>query len=179
MDHSGPQSRHGDEKSELRQLNLNAADRRHQQASQRLANNPNALQGLQDDGAHHRQISQDQLSAHSSQSAAKTVSTYARSSYDPVQGKMSKLPQSSIAQLKRLGIVDGRGNYSDKMLLVLKVLKIDIAMLEPKTFDQFLKKQLNQQYDDVMHRNIKHSEVEELAKIEYDHYEKRRQTKIN
>jgi len=30
-----------------------------------------------------------------------------------------------------------------------------------------------------MHRNIKHSEVEELAKIEYDHYEKRRQTKIN
>ena len=92
---------------------------------------------------------------------------------------MSKLPQSSIAQLKRLGIVDGRGNYSDKMLLVLKVLKIDIAMLEPKTFDHFLKKQLNQQYDDVMHRNIKHSEVEELAKIEYDHYEKRRQTKIN
>lgn len=30
MDNSGPQSRHGDEKSELKQVNLNAADRRNQ-----------------------------------------------------------------------------------------------------------------------------------------------------
>ena len=43
--------------------------------------------------------------------------------------------------LKRLGILDSRGQPVEAMMLACKVLQIELSELEPKTKDEFVQKQ--------------------------------------
>lgn len=51
------------------------------------------------------------------------------------------LSSSSIVILKRLGIIDQNKKPVPEMILACKALKINLSDLEPKTFDEFLRKQ--------------------------------------
>ena len=61
-----------------------------------------------------------------------------------------------------------------------KVLRIEFKDLEPIFYNDFLKKRHDELYDLVGGQKIIDKiDVQKLAQSEYDHYEKRRQEKIN
>lgn len=65
-------------------------------------------------------------------------------------GLMSKaqkvLSGSSVVTLKRLGIIDQNKKPVPEMIMACKALRINLSDLEPKTFDEFLRKQHDAHY---------------------------------
>jgi hypothetical protein len=56
-----------------------------------------------------------------------------------------------------------------------KILKISAEDFEPKSVDDFMKNLHSEYYDqEYGNLNVGHIDIAGLAKIEYDHYEKRR-----
>lgn len=61
----------------------------------------------------------------------------------------------------------------------MKLLKISAEELEPKTLDEFVNKQHSVFYDKSNGTGLKGVDIAALAKVEFDHYEKRRGSKKN
>ena len=62
--------------------------------------------------------------------------------------------QAGQMVLKRLGIIDNKGNPVESMVAACSVLKIDIKDLEPKSLEEFLKKLHDQYYDNGEAQNV-------------------------
>ena len=65
------------------------------------------------------------------------------------------------------------------MLEACKILKVNLKELESKTYEDFLQKHHNFIYQQGGDKKVQSTDVEALARIEFLHHEKKRQSKIN
>jgi len=104
----------------------------------------------------------DQVSQMSSNSRTSRVSRSSRASGPGggfAFGRKGQLTGGQLT-LKRLGILDNKGNQVESMVAACGVLKIDIKDLEPKALDEFLKKLHDEYYDNG---ELEHVDLTELA----------------
>lgn len=83
-----------------------------------------------------------------------------------------------VKTLQKLGISDKHGKPNPSMLMACKVLKINLEDLEHKTFEDFLNKHETRALES---RNPTQqvTNIHQLAKKEYNFYERRRKSKIS
>lgn len=94
-----------------------------------------------------------------------------------VYGDLSSM-NPSFKVFKQLGITDSKGRPNPQMLLALKVLKINLEDLEFKSFDDFLKKHRDSIIEAQGEEGLEVANLQQLAKKEFNFYDKRRKSKI-
>ena len=60
------------------------------------------------------------------------------------------------------------------MVTACKILKIEMSDLVPKKLDEFVKRQHDLYYEQGGDEAVKRANINGLAKLDFDHYEKRR-----